>query len=98
MQYILRGADGARAIGYRNAGTVHAGQISCTAHRIDPCADISSLLRQKPAAFFLVEKDHGPCRKTFAPRGSGGGLAVDFADSRRFVTFQLRIDTPIEQK
>ena len=59
---------------------------------IHPGIDVGFLLRQHPAAFFLVEKNNRPRGKAFAARGGNGGLGIRLAQPGRVRNrFQLGV-------
>jgi len=80
---LLRGDHRAAVfLGYRYAGAINAGAKVARVHTIHPSENVSELTRLEPAAFFLIEKNHGTWRETIVQRGGDSACSVSRADPR----------------
>ena len=80
-----------------NSRAIHAGTIAAGCYRICPCEQISLLLGQQSAAFFLIKKDDGVNRKAFAFRRRYCRRAVTAPDRGCIFALHLAIPPPVEE-
>lgn len=66
-------------------------------HSYDPRTHISGLLRQKRAAFFLIEENNRTLRKSLMLCGGNGSSRVCSTEPGCVLTLQLSVEPAVEQ-
>src|SRR5580704_6583039 len=81
---VVGGDDGSAVIFLGgNAGTVDSGAETGSDHAVDPGVDVGFLLGQHASPLFLIKKDDGVARESFAMSGRYRDLRIGFAERGR---------------